>query len=140
MRTRADVSSSGWPDTSYSRIYRLTLNNLAGWAAPPTLSKSLSEISTNFDLIAQHTAVAPHPLFGEIMENAAVTDKGRYLDAYKVAANDVELGAARILVALNAQKQVVGSIILIWVTGGVGKLERYMPWIRLGGQGGGRIG
>src|SRR4051812_20781986 len=105
---------SGWPDTSHTRIYRLVLNNLVGWAAPSALSKSLSETSTSFDLIAQNTPLNPHPLFNEVMENAAITDKGRYIDAYKVAANDIELGSARILVALNAQKQVVGSVILIW--------------------------
>lgn len=110
------------------------------WSAPLALSKSLTETSTTFDLIATHSATNPHPLFEEVQEHALTTDGGRYYDPYKVVAGDIENSAARILVAMNSQKKIIGSIILIWLTGGQGKLEKYMPWIRLPAPKGGRTG
>jgi len=118
----------------------MVLPNLASWIAPKPLSKNLSETSTTFDIITTHTTSNPHPLFDEVLEHVLECDGGRYWDPYKGVTSDVETGTSRILVALNSQKEVIGSVILIWVTGGQGKLEKYMPWIRLPAAGGGRTG
>ncbi|EPS36903.1 hypothetical protein H072_9559 [Dactylellina haptotyla CBS 200.50] len=122
----------GWPDIHHPRVYRLILNNLAGWAPPATISKHLSETGISFDLISEHSAPNAPLAYGQVMEFVSATDNGRYTDAYKIAGDDLQLAQARILVARNMQKQILGSVVLIWGTNDLGKLEKFAPLIRSG--------
>ncbi|KAF3937962.1 Beta-hexosaminidase [Dactylella cylindrospora] len=121
----------GWPDTSHTRIYRLLLSNLASWSPPQALSQSLHDASIAFDLISTHTPLNPHPLLEAAIEHARVNDNGRYYEAYKLVAEDIEHVRARVLLAINTQKQILGSVILLWPTSDPGKLQKCIPWISL---------
>ncbi|EWC46190.1 hypothetical protein DRE_04568 [Drechslerella stenobrocha 248] len=120
----------GWPDVPKTRCFRLVLDDLAGWVPPPTISRRLSDAGISFDLITQHNPANPHVLFDGVMELARIAGNGRYLDPYKIAADDLHLGQARILIAKDVQKQVMGAMVLVWATNNLGKLEKYVPLVR----------
>ncbi|KAJ6262363.1 Beta-hexosaminidase [Drechslerella dactyloides] len=122
--------SLGWPDKSRTTLYRLAINNLAAWQPPTAISDRLSESKISFELISKHSTANPHPYFDKVMEHVRKHDNGKYLDAYRIAADDLQLEQARILAAKNEQQQILGSLILIWATNDVGKLEKYVPLIR----------
>ncbi|KAK6350874.1 hypothetical protein TWF718_004056 [Orbilia javanica] len=122
----------GWPETSSSRIYRLLLSNLPDWKPPTTISKQLSESGIAFELISDIKSPTAPILYEQVMDFVRSQDNGRYVDPYHIAGDDLQIGQARILIATNSQKQFLGTVILVWGSSDVGKLEKFTPLIRPG--------
>ncbi|KAK6361883.1 hypothetical protein TWF730_005595 [Orbilia blumenaviensis] len=120
----------GWPETSSSRVYRLILSNLADWKPPLTISKQLSESGISFELISDAKSATAPLLYEQTMEFVRSHDNGRYIDPYRIAGDDLQIGQARILIATNSQKQFLGTVVLVWGTNDLGKLEKFTPLIR----------
>ncbi|KAF3915857.1 Beta-hexosaminidase [Arthrobotrys entomopaga] len=119
----------GWPETPYTRVHRLILDDLPGWKPETAISKDLAETGVTFDLLSEHSA--PGCATAEdVLEYVSTMHHGRNLDPYRIACEDVQLGQARILVARNPQKQIIGTVILVWTTHHIGKLEKFTPLIR----------
>ncbi|KAF3906417.1 Beta-hexosaminidase [Dactylellina cionopaga] len=118
------------------------LHNLDNWKPPASISKQLSENGVGFDLISEHSASNTPLAYEEVMAFVRSNDNGRYVDAYRIAGDDLQLAQARILVARNRQKQIMGTVVLVWGTNDLGKLEKFTPLIRLapGEQDGPNIG
>jgi len=136
--------NSGWTVPCSTSTYRLVLPSLSSWIAPTTLSQSLSDSATTFELIANPAVPstgAPNPLIDSLIAFVSSIDQGQYLDAYNLAISDLETTSCRILVALSAAKQILGSVVLTWPTRtGTGKVERALPWVFLPALAGGKTG
>ncbi|KAF3172231.1 hypothetical protein TWF225_008642 [Orbilia oligospora] len=120
----------GWPETSSSRVHRLLLSNLAEWKPPGTISKQLSDAGICFELISDIKSPTAPVLYEQTMEFVRSHDNSRYIDPYRIAGDDLQIGQARILIATNSQKKFLGTVILVWGTNDLGKLEKFTPLIR----------